>query len=114
MSAPVTPVREWVGPDDYDLYPSAVAAYLTAEVGGDWDSDETCAWLNPTWLPGVTLTVSVGCLSADSYGDGWQFGAQHEATRPDDIARFLRRQDDVRAWLLSGLHGALALVGGAP
>jgi hypothetical protein len=103
-------VREWVEPEDEDDVFPALSDYFATEGAGSWGSIAQCTDL----LPGVTLDAYRDALEAKIEIDRFQMAATHPAANtPKAIAEALRDLPALRAWLLSELDAARAVVGGA-
>lgn len=103
------PVREWVAPADGRCLP-ALQRYLAEEAGGTWSASVQCDDL----LPGVMLDVYRDSLDVHINIGNFQMSTAHPtADNPRAIAEALRDLPVLRAWLLSELDAARAVVGGA-
>jgi hypothetical protein len=107
-------VREWTydGPPDRRRA-IALVDYLTAEVGGTWTP--TLSWAKSVdILPGVSLVVFADGLAAHVAGGSSGHDFEHPTAKtPKSAAEALRDLPALRAWLLSELDAARAVVGGA-
>jgi hypothetical protein len=102
------PVREWVEPEDEII--EALSEYLAENVGGEWGSIARCRDL----VPGVLLDACPSTLLVVVPADRpHRVTIRHPARDPKAIAEALRDLPALRAWLLSELDAARAVVGGA-
>jgi hypothetical protein len=101
------PVREWVEPE-FEII-EALSEYLAENVGGEWGSIARCRDL----IPGARLDAYPSVLLVEVPADRPLVTIRHPATNPRAIAEALRDLPALRAWLLSELDAARAVVGGA-
>jgi hypothetical protein len=101
-------VREWVEPE-FEII-EALSEYLTENVGGEWGSIARCRDL----VPGVLLDACPSTLLVVVPADRPHcVTIRHPARDPKAIAEALRDLPALRAWMLSELDAARAVVGGA-